>query len=115
MDRQKPDAQRQLGRHEDRAAEQRCLMSAGAALVVRLPAATESQAPSLSTAGAAEALRPLQPAQGAVGLRFHPIPLHELGHRPALLELDQVYRHGCVLNKTSTPRPTLVADHAATS
>ena len=93
VDRQQPGAQRQLGRLEDRAAEQGRLMPTCAALVVHLPAAAKARAPAIVASRAAEAVRPARPVQGAVGLRFGAVLLHELDHRQALLELHEIDRH----------------------
>ena len=93
VDGQQPSAQRQLGRLEDRAAQQGRLMTTRTALVVDLPAAEKARPSTVATGRAAEAMWPTRLVQGAVGFGFGAVLLHELDHRQTLLELDEVDRH----------------------
>ena len=97
VDGQQPGAQRQLGRLEDRAAQQGRLMTTRTALVVDLPAAEKARPSAVATGRAAEAVRPACPVQGAVRFRFGAVLLHEFDHRQTLLELHEIDRHGGAL------------------
>src|SRR5690606_23309890 len=96
--------QRQLAGGEDRAAGQRGLMAAGAALVVDAPLTTETGSRTTAATRTAKAVRPAHPVQHAIALGLGAVATNELGHRQAGLELHPIHRHDVAPAGVMAPR-----------
>lgn len=95
IDRQEPRRQRQLRVLQQRAADQRRLVLAGAALVVDLRTTPEARSAPIAAGRTAKSLRPARPVERAATLRFAAILFKESGQWQVRLKLDQVHAHRC--------------------
>ena len=89
---------------EHRAAGQRGLMAAGAALAVHPARTPKPRAWPTVALRAAKPLRPARPVQRAVALRLRAVPLDELRHRQPHLELHLVHGHAGSPPRNVAPR-----------
>jgi len=94
INRQQPRGQRHLGRGQQRAADQRGLGLAGAALIQDLAVAAEARPAPISTGGTAETLRLTPAIERSAALGFGAVLLKEFCQRQARLKLDPIHRHG---------------------
>ena len=104
VDGKKPDRQPKLGALEDRAGNQRGLMTAGIALKHLAVRSEQNTMRRRTTARAAEALGPASGLKRRFALGLGPISSKEFRHRQAWLELNSIHRHGEILGVV-TVRP----------
>src|SRR6476469_8745380 len=89
-----PPRQSQLGRLEDRAADDAALVAAGGALEVQPAFAAKRAALPAAAGRAGKAGRPARIDQRRLALVVTAVAVHELGHRKSGLKLDSIHRHG---------------------
>ena len=101
MDREEPGSQRQLRVLQQRAADQRRLVLAGATLIERLGITPEAGTTAVTAGRTAKSHWPSRPIPCAGTSGLAAIPFKKLGHRKAPLELDQADHRAPLVRSTS--------------